>query len=178
MYRSTNKGRQYSGSITRVLLYIVAVSPNRYTERDARRVLPVQYQSSMDTTETVSSTSSPDSSSPEYTENVRPDDHTVKPHQSHYQQVRAFWRLIELADLLNRRCLLHFHGLIWLALVFLQDLNLLRTGKRIQIDDWQRRNIFLRSLALSVDNHQFRSYLFGTWKNLTDARDIETSYKK
>ena len=29
-----------------------------------------------------------------------------------------------------------------------------------------------------VSNHQFGSYLFGTWKNLTDARDIETSYKK
>ena len=65
----------------------MSVLAYRYTEKDLRRSLPVQYQNSMDTTETVSSTSSPDSSSPEYTENVRPDDHTVKPHQSHYQQV-------------------------------------------------------------------------------------------
>ncbi len=48
----------------------------------------VQSQSSMDTTETVSSaTSSPDSSSPEYSDNLRPDDHTVRPGGSHYQQV-------------------------------------------------------------------------------------------
>ncbi len=55
-----------------------------FDRRRSGGVASLPPQSSMDTTETVSSHSSPDSSSPEYSENIRPDDHTVTSQQSPY----------------------------------------------------------------------------------------------